>query len=292
MPLPDPITKRQAASSLVRHIHPYAQREVLVPCFSVDNRFILGRSLGSLHIPTELGLPHIVSERCTDARFVLDLHHGSIVETRHYAATSTFLCIAHTAKSVEYIALPPLAFMRVHITFRRDDTVHMGASATLGSASPLPPVATTHQQQLLQASPSTPAAHFIAAASSNDDPSYSPFIQQAQLAQQQSESIPSHQQRHRQHVSQQQQELLEPPLPPPPSWQYFCTNYSTFLPTGALIASVMTEPGPASATFRKECILVTSNDPYAETFCSMHPIRMTTSQGRRIAPKRLLPRPT
>lgn len=218
---PDPITNKQAASSLVRYFRSSSNREVLAPCFRVASRFILGRSLGDLFIPSELGLPHLRSEQCGDARFVLDLQHGSIVETRQYTHSKSVLCIAYAARQTEFLSLPPQNFCRVEITYTRDESASSG-----------------HQNDIL-------------------------FSQGPQ---------PS--------ISQS-------------SWHHFCLNYSSIFPTGPLLASVSSDPGPANETLKRETITVTTNDSYAMNFALSHPSSRTGgSQARRIAPRRLLPRPT
>lgn len=213
----DPITRKQAASAIVRHLKPYSSREVWAPCFGAGGRFILGRTLGDLYVPTELGIPQLANERCADARFVLDLQYGSIVEVRQYPATKVLLCIAYVSLRAEFMSLPPFHGSRVEITYRRDQ-----------SASP----------------PQPDFGHLF------------------------------------EHMPRAQE-----------SWHQFCTNYGSIFPTGALTATVSAEPGPAVATFKNESVMVTYNDPYVMTFSHAQSSLRPSSQARRIAPKRLLPRP-
>lgn len=218
----DPISKNQASSALVRHIRPYSAKEVLAPCFRVAKRFVLGRTLGNLYVPLELGLPQLTNERCVDARFVLDLQNGSIVEVRQYPAAKVLLCIAYASLRAEFVSLPPLHGSRVEITYRRDHSV------------------STTQPDLGQVFENVPRAN----------------------------------------LSQS-------------SWHHFCINYHSIFPTGPLTATVTSQPGSATATFKKESITVTINDSYAMSFSSTaQSARAGGSQARRIAPKPLLPRPT
>lgn len=221
-PQPDPISKNQATSALVRHYRPYSAKEVLAPCFRVAERYILGRTLGNLFVPAELGIPQLANERCADARFVLDLQNGSIVEVRQYPAAKTLLCIAYASLRAEFVSLLPHHGSRVEITYRRDHSVPT-SQADVGQVF---------------------------------------------------ENLP------RGDVSQT-------------SWHHFCINYHSIFPTGPLTATVTSQPGSATATFKKESIMVTVNDQYAMSFSSSaQAARAGASQARRIAPKRLLPRPT
>lgn len=216
-PPQDPITRRQAAAALVRHLNPSSCREVLAPCFCVDGRYILGRTLGNLYVPPELGIPQLATEPCADARFVLDLQNGSIVEVRQYPDAKALLCVAYASLRAEFLSLPPFHGSRVEMTYRRDQ-----------SASP----------------PQPDFGHLF------------------------------------EHMPRAQG-----------SWHQFCTNYGNIFPTGALTATVAAEPGPAVASFKNESIMVTYNDPYAMTFSHAQSSLRPGSQARRIAPKRLLPRP-
>lgn len=235
---PTPITHKQAASSLVRIIQPYACREVLAPCFRVASRFILGRTLGNLFVPSELSLPLLPSDRHPDSRFVLDLHHGSIVEVRNYPASRILLCIAYASRSAEYIALPPAHFARVEITYRRDpspDTSYHQPPVSSSQHPPLPPIGSLFNTQSSATRLALPAA----------------------------------------------------------SWHHFCTNYAAVLPTGPLVATVSAEPGPPTPTVKAEAIFVSLNDQLPMTFSHTYPAARTGGiHARRLAPKRLLPRPS
>ena len=211
---PDPITTRQAMASLVRHIEPYSCREILAPCFRVASRFILGRVLGKLHVPSELGIPQIVAESCADARFVLDLQNGSIVQMRHYPHIAN-LCVAFAANRAEFLSLVPSNVGRVEVTYRRDQ------------------------------------------ATSSDLESFQLSRANVQM-----------------------------------SWDHFCKNYDSFFPTGALNAAVNSQPGQATTTFKNENIKVTVNDKYAMEFSTETMSIKEQERARRIAPRRLLPRPT
>lgn len=287
----DALTKRQAAAALVRHVRPYASREVLAPCFGVGPRFVLGRALGALHVPTELGLAHLQAEKCTDARFVLDLHYGSIVQIRHYAISNTVLCIAHASKHAEYVAVPPTQYARVEITYQRDTSAaHMDAPVPqrqdIGHPSSLSQVITQ------QVSTQHETHHFLSRQLHEQ--------QHFSQSQQQAEQFQQHEQEHEHFVPQQEQQELILGRPPNElrqghrqwSWHEFCINYGTLFPTGPLIATIRSEPGSASAVFKKESIIITLNDGYAMTFCTANAAQVGGTQARRIAPKRLLPRPT
>lgn len=261
-----PITRRQAASSIVRHLQPYAIKEVLVPCFSIANRFVLGRCLGSLHIPDEIRSSHISSDICTDSRFVLDLHYGSIVESRIYTPSNKSMCVAYTSKRNEYLTTPPFPPARVEIAFRHDQ-----AESLFESEAYVPSIApgATPSSLITSQAPHTSIAASADLELTENLPSsfHSPF----------QTALPE--------ASRTDTQLQ-------PTWQHFCANYGIFLPTGPLIATVVATPGPVSARYRKESINVTMNDPYAMSFCVNGPSQVHVGQARRIAPKRLLPRPT
>lgn len=275
------ITKRQATAALVRHVRPYARREVLAPCFGIGQRFILGRLLGTLHIPEELGLTHLDSEKCADARFVLDLRFGSLVEVRHYATSNIVLCVAYAAKRAEFVAVPPSHYARVEITYRRDVSAsHMDVPVSRSQDIRLQTTPTDidpgrprlhHDPQLQLASPHLALGQHFQQMHFHQ--------QQGQLEHQQEElNIGRHElEAHGQHRQW--------------SWHDFCINYGSFFPTGPLIATITSEPGSSSAVMRKESIIVTVNDGYAMTFCISNVPRGGSVQARRIAPKRLLPRP-
>lgn len=216
-PATDPISKKQADNALVRHYSPYNSREVLAPCFRVADRFVLGRTLGNLFVPTELGLPHLLQEPCVDARFVLDLQEFAIVEVRQYASADALLCLAYSSLSAEFLSLPPFRSSRVEISYMKEqpDAAEEAASAE-------------------------------------------EFRNSATV-----------------------------------TWLQFCHNYSKLFPTGSVTATVRSSPGPTTHTFKKESIYTTINDPYSATFTSSALSASRTGvQARRIAPKRLLPRPS
>ncbi|PXF43093.1 hypothetical protein BWQ96_07179 [Gracilariopsis chorda] len=244
------LTRKQAVSSLVRSVRPYSAREVFAPCFRIATHFILGKTLGKLFVPTELGLPHLTTEPCADARFVLDLQHGSIVEVRRYAATKALLCVAHAKRRTEFLTLPPLHFSRVEISYQPD-----------ASAGACP---TTAGDQLTSVA-STSAAPISASISVQSSSHLSPLFEQVEET--------------------SRAALIQS------SWHHFCVNYSSIFPTGALAATVTTEPGSVSAVVKKEIIVTSINDAYALTF-SDPTSPLGTGLFRRQAPRRLLPRPT
>ncbi|CAN8067584.1 unnamed protein product [Agarophyton chilense] len=262
-----PLTRKQADAALVRSVRPYSAKEVLVPCFRIASHFILGRVLGKLFVPSELGLSHLVSEPCADARFVLDMRHGSIVELRRYASSKTLLCVAYSKRRTEFVTLPPVHYSRVEISYQPDNTGVMAISAL----------------------PSTLPGSFISVASASALPDTSSVSAQSPS---QFLSLFEYQQLQHQQSQQQQPQIEHPPEAViQSSWRNFCLNYASMFPTGALSATVTREPGPVNAAVKKETILVSLNDPYAQTFsCVSSP--SGTALFRRQTPRRLLPRPT
>lgn len=258
------LTKNQAAASLVRHVQPHAKKEVLAPCFSISNRFILGRCLGTLHIPEEFGISGELPGKCTDARFVLDLYFGSVVESRYYALSNLYILIGYTSTKFEYLAFPPFPLGRVEISFCRDFETYPTPSSISSTPFSIP----------LTQYPLGP----LSAPSAFQSLSQAPGVTESLAS---SEIIPA-----------PQPTVLHSRSQVRFTWKYFCSNYGSFLPSGPLVATVETEPGPATSRSRKEFITVTLNDPYAEMFCFDDNSRSTFGHSRRVAPKRLLPRPT
>lgn len=208
-------------AALVRYIQPYGIREVLAPCFAIQGRFVLGRTLGNLFVPPELGLPQIANEHCSDSRFVLDLRFGSIVEVRQYPIAKVLLCIAYTSVNTEFLTLLPIPNTRVEISYGRDPS----------EPDVTPGLGVVFDDENRQKDPLT-------------------------------------------------------------SWTDFCNKYPLVFPTGPLTASVTCQPGSTTPTFKKEGILISLQDPYALSMSSAaQAARASGPQARRIAPKRLLPRP-
>eukprot|EP00178_Gracilaria_changii_P008947 TRINITY_DN2664_c0_g1_i1.p1 TRINITY_DN2664_c0_g1~~TRINITY_DN2664_c0_g1_i1.p1 ORF type:complete len:333 (+),score=45.39 TRINITY_DN2664_c0_g1_i1:805-1803(+) len=265
------LTRRQAAAALVRSVRPYSAREVLAPCFRVASQFILGRVFGKLFVPSELGLSHLTSEPCADARFVLDLQHGSIVELRRYASSKALLCIAYSNRRTEFLTLPPLHYSRVEISYQLDPAPPRAPSAPPSLPDPFIGVATATALPETSSVSAQSSSHFISLFEQPHPP-----MQQQQTPQSQPQHAPS---------EQPPSALIQS------SWHNFCLNYALLFPTGAVAATVTREPGPVNAAVKKETIVISLNDPYAMTFSDANS-PSGAAFFRRQAPRRLLPRPT
>lgn len=271
------ITKKQASAALVRHVRPYGRREVLVPCFAISNRYILGRLLGSLHVPTELGLTQLSNEQqYAEARFVLDLHHGSIVEFRHYASCNVVLCVGYAGQRVEFVVVPPSHFARTEISYSRDipTSSHMDPILSAPSTSDIG----AQQYQNMRFGIGQDGYQDI----------IRPNPEQIQPLPRMEETLSGRFQ-HQYQPYQQPEESSERE----PSWHDFCIKFGQIFPTGPLLATITFESQETNPQViqKKESIIATINDEYATTFCFDKLARPRGTSVKRIA-KRLLPRPT
>lgn len=273
------ITKRQAAQALVKHIRPYGKREVLVPCFAVGGRFVLGRTIGNLHVPAELGLGLAgVALSVVDARFVLDLHHGSIVEVRYFHFARCALCIGYTARTAEYVTLPPVPCNRLVASYDRDHSdSQLHRHQDQGQEGQEEDEEEEEEDEDEEEEVEEERGHASALGGTGASASASASVRGLGRG------------------HQGQGEVAQGPRRFW-TWQEFCSNYFRCLPCGPLVVRMGrgggTESGNENRMQKKETVIISVNDPYALSLCVSEAGRSTSNQARRIAPKRLLPRPT